>query len=552
MQKSLKIKLISAVSLGLTLAMLTALLGIWLSGAKYTTQMSGKAEYEPALFNTVLLGDLKFKHEVKSADGQTTTTVTETNGKLGASIIVDDSMAFGAVPNAEGGNSAGDMTSDERRLRPGSVVAIPFTVTNGTTLPTAEGESNLAETDILYSMKLITTVNLPLEYDIYEYTTEAQLANFKAKSKDDNFNYENYQKVVDGLPDGAADENWGTKLGSEKGAVEPSPLIGQSRTHEIRPTTYKAEGGTEETNKFPLVRGNGNEITVDRYMLVIYWPDDDEDNKSTKYMKEIDILEIRLEVESWVQNGTVSTPTYTEGSKGIMTIAATAVGDETYYFLPESGTGPTVDNVFSRYTVPFYATRKETVDSVTYDYLDFTVTNQSGKVTHSWDAEKQEYTATVEAQSALKDGRVAIAVPVRAVMGTVNDYASAESKFSYSIEYNGKTYIGTLTDSYITTDVHGKNNGDDKATDPYKTTKQHAYRIVEFSVTEGDVKTPLTLNEFTSDKISEENLRLVIKNSDGAVNYDNKDNFKILVYKPAAESGEGSGSGDQAEGGETE
>ncbi len=531
MKASLKRDLLfSTISLIVVAATLGSLLFYQFSMARYTSSIDGTIEYDPALFNTVLLGNLSFTHEVETPNGGTV-EVTEANGKLGTGIVVDSSMDFGAVE--------GDMTSDERRLRPGSVVAIPFTVTNGTTLPselTGE-EGNLAETDILYSISLITTVNLPLVYDVYVYTTETQLSNFTEKSKNDNYNYTDYISETQRIT--ANDANWGTKLVSHKGDITESPLIGHSCTYEVRPTTYDANSDDEEKNFFSLERDESNSnISVDRYMLVISWPTgtgaEYSDNRDTKYMKEIDILEIRLEVLSWVKNTTVQTPSYTDGTKSVLAIAAVSLGNEAYYFLPAAADNPigiNESNVFARSTVPFYATRSSTgVNGTREDYLDFIVTNNTGQIEYKWNAELGSY-ETVTSQNALSNGHVAIAVPVQEVMGTKNNYTeideeTGEAYFKYFIEYNGKSYFGVLTDKYITTDVWGK----EEETLPYGYQRKNAYQIIEFYETlEGGEQKLMELEDFGTANITEQELRLVIQNNKDS-DYDNTDNFKILVY----------------------
>ncbi len=498
------------------------LIGLWLSMARYTSEIKGQGQYEPSLFNTVLLGDLTF---FKGEDGN----VMETGGKLKASIAVDASMEFGAL---EGGSSS--LTSSERRLRPGSMIAIPFTVTNGTSLGDLSGmQSNLAGTDIVYTLNLITTVNIPLEYDVYEYTTPAQLEYMKEKSRDNEYNYAEYTTEIEGIDFSAEHEKWGTKLDVTKGNITSSELIGYSRSYEVRPTTYVEDEGesTELTNKFCLQRDEeGAAISIHRYMLVVYWPDlaegdadGDEDGiseetkelRDTKYMKEIDILEVRLEVESWVENNRVSTPSYQAAGSPILRISSVPLGDERYYQMPED------KQIFSRTTIPFYATRElEVSGNKTVSYLDFTVTNKSDSKTYVYDEENKSYRATNLAS--LSGGRVAIAVPVQSTMGTANDYTDRDN-FKYEIVYGGTTYTGSLSGEQITTDVDNKTIA--------------AYQIVEFKDAKGNA---LTLADFADSISAQSELRLLVTAMEDAVqkniHYDNKDDMKLFVYqkKPTA------------------
>ncbi len=528
-----------AIVLTALVAALSILLSVWYSTAEYTTQLDGYAKYEPALFNTVLLGDLTFKN------GQTEYIETEADGRLHQSIFVDTTMEFGALDGQEG-----KLTSNERRLRPGAMVAIPFTVTNGTTLQgeTDEDgnplESNLAGTDIVYSLSLITTVNMPLEYDVYEYTTYEQLDYMQKKSESDSYNYEHYISETKTLDSDTVSTNWGRKLDMAGGGKTYSPEIGYSREYEVRPSTYK-ENGTETENKFLLQKDStGETIAIKRYMLVICWPDLAEGDVSgtssatkvlrdTKYMKEIDILEVRLEVESWVDNaGSTNTPTDNDAGKPILRIGSQAIADETYYQLPT--TGPvTAEHIYGRSTVPFSAMRELSSEGlVTTSYLDFMVTNKAEHFTYTYDATTSTYLSSNI--TALSGGQIAMAVPVKSTMGTTNDYTVAEN-FTYAIEYQGKTYTGTLTDSSVTTAVWGKNEDSSQAlTTPYADNVKHAYRVMEFKDAQGNL---LTLADFTSATAEERQLRLLVTATENAaqsnINYDNKDNFKLFVYQAA-------------------
>ncbi len=505
--------------------MIGILLGTWGSTAQYTSQVDGTAEYSPALFNTVLLGDLTFAYE-------------NMPGKLGMSITVDSTTDFGALAGKEG-----NLQSNERRLRPGSVIAIPFTVTNGTTIrvPGADGvtpeESNLADTDIVYSLNLITTVNIPLKYDIYQYTTETQLKHMKEISASDTFNYVDYVKETANIGSQVEDANWGRKLSMDVGEITESDTIGFSREYNVRPSTYKANEGTELENKFLLQRDKTEQsIAINRYMLVVYWPDtgsneaETKNLRDTKYMKEIDILEIRLEVESFTKNEAVNSPSYNEVGMPLLRLGMTPIGDELHYQLPEIG------DVYSRHTIPFYATR-ELSGSSNIHYLDFVVTNQSDAMNYTYDSSTDTYHCSQIAS--LEDGRVAIAIPVKDTMGTVNNYAATDN-FTYSISYGGKTYTGVLTDHYITTQVWEENEKAQADTRPNDYHTKNAYRIVEFKDEQGN---PLMLPDFSGTTSSEVQLRLEIQvkltGDQSAINFDNKDDFKILVYRASASEGDG-------------
>ncbi len=519
-----KRKLIVVVAIGLVLCILLA---AWFTNARYASMVEAIGEYEPSLFNTVLLGDLSYKDEngVIRLDGDGT-------GRLSSSIFVNSNMEFGAV-----GDGQADLTSSERRLRPGSMIAIPFTVTNGTTLPNTKDalentlESNLAGTDIVYTLSLITTVNIPLEYDVYEYTTLTQLTYMKGKSQDDGYNYMNYIEETEELTSAAEDKNWGIKLDSQMSEVTEDPAVGYSRTYKISPFYTEENPAPDGDDKFYLQRdAEEKTIAAKRYMLVVYWPDLKEGDaaatellRSTKYMKEIDILEIRLTVESFVTNSSVTTPSYTESGSPLLRISGLPVGPERYYQLPESGS-VNQSNVRSRSTVSFSTLREQSSsgNSKTH-YLDFSIVNKAD-TTYTYIPEEKVYRAS--SLTSLTDGRVAVAVPVKATMGTVNDYTKAEN-FSYEIEYGGKRYSGVITDQSITTEVWGENSDEEtRDAEPYKNNTLSAYRIVVF---EG-----LTLPELKDDAEQRLDMRLLVTSTDDgttAINYDNKDNFKILIYQ---------------------
>ncbi len=525
---------------------ISLLLGMW-STAKYTSRVEGKVELEPALFNTALLGNLPF---MKGDGGQ----LLETDGKLASSIHVTTAMEFGSTATTNGSSTG--FNSDDRRLRPGSVVAIPFTVTNGTSLGEADEDgnitipSNLADTDIAYSIQLTTTVNIPLQYDIYSYTNEAEMTSLLSVGKE-KFNYEEYTKVRDAIREDKLDEtyldgdgkavNWGKLLDMSAPNHTSSELIGACNIYKVQTED------TADEDKFYLnmeKKDGADVISVDRYMLVAYWPDqgatpeETEALRSTEYMKEIDILEVRLEVESWVVNASNIGEENDEPTTSLLRLEAAAAGSDGFYLLPaETGANknsPNQSNVYGTFTLPFYAARfKELVDNKVTDYLDITITNAS-KMGYQWNDKTETYESI--GAVALENGQVAIAVPVQATMGTVNDYCNTANKdYTYKIEYDGNIYEGTLTGQYVTTETW-QEDGVSKLHD--KGVK-NAYRIVTFSRKVDNVDTPLTLDTFDGKTVSEETVRLLITYPDtDKFKTPNSDNFKVFVYKGSQDAAE--------------
>ncbi len=562
---------------------LCAFLYSGVTSARFKSQVEGTANIEPALFNTVLLGDLPFKAVVESLDSEgkpIKTEISETilsesievedgegnktelieyiGNKLTASINVKDEIMFGAV----------NLNNEERKLRPGSVIAIPFTVTNGTTRYADENAEkniigNIAETDIAYKMNLITTVNIPLEYDIYEYHTKDQYDYIK------KFTNQNPEAGEDGvIPsvngyteylqeiNGPNLDKWGKKLTSEGNEKEPvyDELIGYSKTLTIVPH------GEEETDKrqFILDRekvGESEAIDINRYFLVISWPDNLDEKKSTKYMKEIDIIEVCLEIESWTENLAESTitdvPTGSDPSTGIFRIQVSPVGSEALYFLPDGETTdifPNVNNVYSRGTIPFAALRElkkpeptptpePTPEGLDLDepikyYFDFMVTNVYDR-SYEWTQNNETGQYEVKTKTTgLENGKAAIAVPVRGqIVDMEHDYtAGGKSKFTYELVYNGKTYVGKANGKYITTQVwdkKGEEDTEEETSDLYRFETRNAYQIIEFD--------GLTLDDFAADKSQEENVRLQITTSENRAVFTEKADFKILIYKAPEE-----------------
>ena len=195
--KQLRRKLAAA---GLCLASAAAML-FMVTGARYVTPaMRGNAELTPAYFNTVLLGDLNAEdikvensplvtQEIKDGNGQVIQTVSAK--KLKSSLHLDvNKNAFGtssAVYTKKEGVNELQPRTDLNGAAPGDEFRMTFSIANGTTVHGPDGKvdpandtanrntvANQAETDIRYTLSIITTNNLPLKYSLKDVDTNTE------------------------------------------------------------------------------------------------------------------------------------------------------------------------------------------------------------------------------------------------------------------------------------------------------------------------------------------------------------------------------------------
>ena len=257
------------------------------SYAKYkSSETNGEVIANTALFNTVLLGSLT------NTDLSELKYISATNNKLGQKINTNLSLT---ASNEIQSNSL------SAGLKPGDTRTIPFVVTNGTTLTTnlETGEiKNVAETDILYKITIASTLNIPLEYTLKDISTNSV---YSLKTVGSSFNEEVGGYIVELIVD------------NDAGMIEKGAFIDGKR----------------------LLKYEEGSITVHRYELQVHWPTTGQelytaaynsgqneiyvktteyDNKSIKskeFMKEMDNIEIRIDVESYVidgKNGTLNKP----------------------------------------------------------------------------------------------------------------------------------------------------------------------------------------------------------------------------------------------------
>lgn len=470
------------------------LLLIGLSRAKYRTpEMRGQGDYEPALFNTVLLGDLttedqgKLK-ELSEADKKTYTLADGkptaiTGKKLSESLDLSLNNEIGH------GNYSG--------IRPGESREIPFTVTNGTTVSDEDEKrnkvANVAESDIRYKLYIRTTQNLPLTYALIDLDDNDREYEMDAVVNDDN------------------------------------ATLGRTKEYVVSNTN----NDNVFVNGARILKWTGDDsITVHRYKLKVTWNKDnyltetDETtgqevqikNTDTRYMKEIENIEVRLEIESYVNYGTPATSN-DDIVAGVLTLKAS--DDDTYYTTPKS-----MGTIHSQKTVRYDSfgnekvTAPEGASGTTYAY-SFSVENGE-RTGATWDDTEQQYkvSGTFRAD---KNLNVAIAVPT----GEAGVGSNMADDVSYYIEYDGKVYTGTAGDN-VTTNVWTKQakEGSTETSPQYEYVMHDgvgAYRVIHFD--------NLSL-DFSSDYESKE-LKLYMADSKGKYQYnskDSKDDFRIYVY----------------------
>ena len=367
-----------------------AILIFVLSFMKYLTpEMRGKVAYEPALFNTVLLGNLvdtdkvalgnidNAEYIVSSKDGSYIQSVT---GKKLSVSLSKDSVA----------NELGNRKQDEKifsKVAPGdtSEAYIPFTVTNGTTVEDDETNSakkkNVAESDIRYTIHIITTGNLPLEYQLEDVNTG------KVYSLQDN--------------------------------NRTDATMGKSKDYIVKDST---DDNVFKSGTRILKCNEDGAITVHQYKLLATWPvQDNTSNDQSKtdetttgtavndlrYMKELENVEIRLEVESYVNYVTKSNTADSGKAEGVLVLQSDPVTDS-YYQLPEN------QNAYAQKTVRYDNLAQlangqiEGVEGKNISSYTFHVCNGES-VAAKWDEGNKKYAYSGNFQKG--DYKVQIAVP---------------------------------------------------------------------------------------------------------------------------------------------
>ena len=481
------------------------LLLIGLSRAKYRTpEMRGQGDYEPALFNTVLLGDLTTaysgaalqdlsgtdKQPYTLADGKTTAI---TGKKLSKSLDLTSANEIGH------GNYSG--------IRPGESREIPFTVTNGTTVSTDEDESknkvaNVAESDIRYKLYIRTTQNLPLTYALIDLDDNNKEYEMDAVVQDDNATLGRTKQYVV------------SNTNNDNVFVDGARILKWTGDDSITVHRYKLKVTWNKDSKLPEYDDEGNEVK-DKDGNIVYVS-----NTDTRYMKEIENIEVRLEIESYVNYGTPATSN-DDIVAGVLTLKASDV--DTYYTTPKS-----MGTIHSQKTVRYDSfgnekvTAPEGASGTTYAY-SFSVENGE-RTGATWDDEKKQYTTTGKFYD-YSGLSVAIAVPT----GNAGVGSDMDSDVSYYIEYDGKVYEGKAEGNNVTTNVWTKKTTEDSTeTNPQYEYIMHenqtAYKVIHFD----DLKL-----DFASNYDSKE-LKLYMVDSNKKYEYhdkNSKNDFRIYVYE---------------------
>lgn len=477
-----------------------------LSFMKYMTpEMRGKVAYEPALFNTVLLGELAEKDSLAKADPG--------NGeKISQSLNLSRANEFGTSLASESSNNI-------KKVGPGTSTALYFTVTNGTTLEekdngstdtqdadssTGQGQNtnkkvNVAQCDIKYKIHIITTNNLPLSFSLKDLSNNQGISLTKADQNDDTLgNVDDY--IVSSETDGFEDGKRILKL--QKDA-----------------------------------------ITVHRYQLNVSWDAKDADGNvipdktDIKYMKELENIEVRLEVESYVNH--LNQTTSNTLAKGILTLDKENAEDS--YFTANLG------DLFAQKTVRYenfgssaLASEKipKNVEVGTtgkaYAY-DFTVYNGTTASADWMNGEGDSHGYYLRHYSGLTGGtyKVAVAVPTgKAGVGT--DRSKAD-EYAYYLKMGDTIYpltAATNTDGTkktTTTRVwEKKEKGNQKHVYDYKDTTEEAYQIL---IPESEINLSYDAGEFSGQDLT---LYMVDKTGNGyqyQTNDSTKDDFRIYVYR---------------------
>lgn len=490
-----------------------------LSFMKYLTpEMRGKVAYEPALFNTVLLGELT------QEDVDRLTKDTSTNSeKLSTSLDLSKANEFGTTLASDNANSI-------KKVGPGTTTSLYFTVTNGTTLEennsSSEGTEtttqntnekkkvNVAQSDIRYKLHVITTNNLPLSFTLTDLSTDTTVKLKKSDKTDDT--------------------------------------LGNSDDYVVSEEDTSRIFNTDGERILKLQKGA---ITVHRYQLNVSWDatklDEnknivpDPDKTDIKYMKELENLEVRLEVESYVEH--LNAVTSDTIAKGILTLDTANARDE--YFTVNLG------NLFAQKTVRYenfgssaLASNKipdgvAVADNAKAYAYDFTVYNGTS-VESNWvngDGSKQGY--YLRKYNGLVGGKYKVAVAVPTGEAGVGTNRSNTDQYAYYLKKGSDIYPLTAAkdadgkNKTTKTDVWEKTERENqKNVYDYKNTTEDAYQIL---IPSGNLQLSYSPGEFSSedltlymvDKTGEGYKYQTKEEIEGKTKNNTKDDFRIYVYQ---------------------
>lgn len=390
-----------------------------------TRKIDGHAQYEPALFNTVLLGKLVDTDVVTTVESEQTYTVTVytcTNPDCGAHIsyganaIIENCTVCPycgqtnpyiehtetgdvEVPftvetfkqSLNGGKIAKNLDLSDKiefgkrdennvlKVAPGTETKnfghVFFTVTNGTTVEDVyttpeEGEeaektpqvANIADSDIRYKLHIITSNNLPLHYSLKDWNT-GEIYELK-----DSLEIEESTHV-----EATQDKPAHTEITFKKQAASDYVVDASS----IPGTTKDFVNGTRI-----LKLNEDNSITVHQYELIITWPtssvtkkiiyddsskpaeEETQYNNDSAYMKELENIQVLLEIESYV-NYLDRTEDSDIKADGIIYLNSSPVKDGFYSLKKTTSNVEQEDGttVTTYADVPFYAKKTARFDA---------------------------------------------------------------------------------------------------------------------------------------------------------------------------------------------
>lgn len=536
-----KKKIVIAICAAICLILIFAL-----SRMQYTTpEMRGKVSYEPALFNTVLLGNLvdadakavgdstginKPYTMAASGEDESGYQQTVTGKKLTQSLTVSESTELGSRVQ-ESGNYA--------KVTPGNATgaSIPFTVTNGTTLQDDKTNlnkvRNVAASDIRYTLHIISSGNLPLHYELKDVDSNTTYALKEVKKDDDTM--------------GSAKEYTVAGTTTESPASSDGVFYNGARILPCDP--------------------DDSSIIVHRYELIATWPSEGKNeqgvlNNDLSYMKELENVEIRVEVESYV-NYINATKTGEEKAEGIMVIKANPVIDTSSQDSDSMTTYKPVGlgNVYAQKTVRYdNLTNLTTVPSLVQNQVasgdkvsSYTMHICNGdSVAKSWVADSQDETSKTRVANGHnpKDGhyqysgtyvsgsyKVVVAVPLK------NSGVSSKDRtdMKYYLEYNGELYVGKADETKVTTSKWTKKgNKSEEDTDnnkseqksksyTYEAEETDAYQIMKFYSVNDNSK-ELTLTDFSNSSFTNKDVKLYVASKAGYIYHSSKDDFRIYIY----------------------
>ena len=493
-----------------------------LSRMKYTTpEMRGKVSYEPALFNTVLLGKLvdtdinKLTNineetytmaDASASNADTSESTSQTYHQKVTGQKITTSLDLTRA------NELGDRqsTSGFARVAPGDTANahIPFTITNGTTVADDDTNTakkrNVAKSDIRYTIHILSTENLPLTYQIKDLSTE-----------------ETYKLGVYQTSDDSG-EGFATDY-----------IVADNDNENSKASIFH--------NGSRLLKCNSDgSITVHQYELLVSWPaEKGEDGvafNDLKYMKELENVEVRVEVESYVNYVSRTQDTTDQKAEGILVVQGSPVSDKYYTLENQNGE----QSVYAQKTVRFDNLKVTDENGTNTGSYTFYACN-GDSVSAKWTSDTEDETSPTRKSNGKspKDGHytysgsyqsgsygVLLAVPT-------DKWDTANSGNTVKMTYNGDTYLGvesTEEAAGVFTTEHVKEKKEN-ATE-YKDKKKKAYQLIRFyKLNQDGNKTDeeLTLNSFGS-SFQKEKVELEFSGSIVS-NAKTKNDFRIYLNK---------------------